>query len=90
MVGALRFVGCRPRPDSTRRRVSRPRVFWRSGAMVLGPAPPNSTLKPSRPGFGPAAEPPGPNITRSASRWLQIASARMLTRTSAATAPLVS
>ena len=49
----------------------------------------NSTLKPSRPGFGPAAEPPGPNITRSASRWLQIASARMLTRTAAATAPLV-
>jgi hypothetical protein len=32
----------------------------------------NYTLKPSRPGFGPAAEPPGPNITRSASRWLQI------------------
>jgi hypothetical protein len=33
---------------------------------------PNYKLKPSRPGFGPAAEPPGPNSTRSASCWLQI------------------
>ena len=33
---------------------------------------PNYTLKPSRPGFGPAAEPPWPNSTCTASRRLQI------------------
>jgi hypothetical protein len=35
--------------------------------------PPNFTLKPARPGFGPAAEPPGPNTRASASCWLQVA-----------------
>jgi hypothetical protein len=38
---------------------------------ILHP-PPNSKLKLARPGFGPAAEPPGPNSTSSASCWLQI------------------
>ena len=36
------------------------------------PKPPNKPLKPTRPGFGPAAEPPGPNSTCAASRRLQI------------------
>ena len=36
------------------------------------PAPPNKPLKPTRPGFGPAAEPPGPNSTSAVSRRLQI------------------
>ena len=36
------------------------------------PAPPNKPLKPTRPGFGPAAEPPGPNSTCAPSRRLQI------------------
>ena len=36
------------------------------------PTPPNKALKLSRPGFGPAAEPPGPNSTCAASRRLQI------------------
>ena len=34
--------------------------------------PPNKALKLSRPGFGPAAEPPGPNSTCAAARRLQI------------------
>ena len=34
--------------------------------------PPNKALKLARPGFGPAAEPPGPNSTCAASRRLQI------------------
>ena len=38
------------------------------------PKPPNKPLKPTRPGFGPAAEPPGPNSTCAASRHLQVAS----------------
>ena len=37
-----------------------------------GVEPPNKALKLSRPGFGPAAEPPGPNSTCAASRRLQI------------------
>ena len=36
------------------------------------PTPPNKPLKLSRPGFGPAAEPPGPNSTSAVSRRLQI------------------
>ena len=36
------------------------------------PKPPNKPLKPTRPGFGPAAEPPGPNSTSAVSRRLQI------------------
>ena len=44
----------------------------RRTAGCLAQSPPNYTLKPSRPGFGPAAEPPWPNSTCAASRRLQI------------------
>ena len=38
---------------------------------AFSPVPANPTLNPPRPGFAPAADAPGPNSTRSASRWLQ-------------------
>jgi hypothetical protein len=39
---------------------------------LLKLAAPNSKLKLARPGFGPAAEPPGPNTSVAVSRRLQI------------------
>ena len=55
----------------------------RRTAGCLAQSPPNYTLKPSRPGFGPAAEPPWPNSTCAASRRLQIGSFKCGTRRAA-------